>query len=206
MFKARFAILAASALALTLAVAPVLAQGQGGQRRGGGRGVSLATLPIKTLDSVLTLTADQKTKVTAIQEKYAADVKPLRPAQGQPADPANTAKLRELSQQATKDIEAVLTDEQKTKWADARKEFALYTLAGIPAPLYGEVKLTGDQKTKLEAIQKETTEKLQGAPQDQRRTINQDARQKAGDILTADQKAAVEKYNKEHPRQGRRQP
>ena len=74
-----------------------------------------------------------------------------------------------------------------------------------PNPTVSRQKLTADQKSKLEAIQKDTSDKLQGAPQDQRRTINQDARQKAGEVLTADQKAAIEKYNKEHPRQGRRQ-
>jgi hypothetical protein len=216
MLKSRFALVLGAALALCLAAGPTLAQGQPGaraargqrgQRQGarGARGASLATLPVKTLDSILKLTADQKTKVTAIQEKYAADAKPLRPTPGQPADPANTAKLRELGQQASKDIEAVLTADQKTKWADARKDFALFAAAGIPPALYGELKLSADQKTKLEALAKETAEKTRGLAPDQRRAANQEARQKAADILTADQKAAIEKYRKENPR-GRRRP
>lgn len=218
MLKARFATLLSAALALSLAAGPVLAQaqpggraargqrGQRGQRQGrGARGASLVTLPAKTLDSILKLTADQKTKVTAIQEKYAADAKLLRPAPGQPADPANTGKLRALNQQANKDIEEILTAEQKTKWADARKELAVYAAAGIPAALYGTVKLTDDQKTKLQALAKETAEKTRGLAPDQRRAANQEARQKAADILTADQKAAIEKYRKENPRGRRRQ-
>lgn len=211
-FAAAITLTLGTALGLSLIAGPMLAQaapaagrGQGRGQNRGARGVSLANLPLNTFDSILKLTADQKTKATAIQEKYTADTKPLRPTQGQPADPANTAKLREVTTQANKDLEALLTDDQKTRWTAARKDLVLYTSAGIPLALFTELKLTDDQKAKLQAIQKETTEKAQALPQDQRRAAMQEARQKAAEVLTADQKAAIEKYNKEHPRARRRQ-
>src|SRR5205809_6429627 len=88
---------------------------QGGQgQRGGGR-VSLATLPIKALDATVKLTDDEKSKITAIQEKYKTDAQALRPAQGAQPDPANRQKMRDLSTKANTDIEAVLTKEQNEK-------------------------------------------------------------------------------------------
>src|SRR2546428_9282960 len=89
------------------------AQGAQGQR-GAGR-VTLATLPIKALDATVKLTDDEKTKITAIQEKYKTDAQALRPAQGAQPDPANRQKLRDLSMKANTDIEAVLTKEQNEK-------------------------------------------------------------------------------------------
>src|SRR2546423_9678723 len=80
-------------------------RGQGGQRRGGGR-VSLATLPIETIDAIVKLTPEEKTKITEIQAAYAKDAAPLRPMPGGQADPANQMKLRELTMKATTDIEA----------------------------------------------------------------------------------------------------
>jgi len=80
-------------MALALASGPIFAQaapaaGRQGQRGNrGGRAVTLATIPVNTLETILKLTADQKTKVAAIQEKFTADVAPLRPQQGQPANP-----------------------------------------------------------------------------------------------------------------------
>ena len=69
-------------------------QGQGqGQR---GARVTLATLPIKALDASLKLSDEQKTKITAIQEKYRTDAQALRPAQGAQPDPANRQKLTTL--------------------------------------------------------------------------------------------------------------
>ena len=70
-----------------------------------------------------------------------------------------------------------------------------------------ELKLTDDQKKKIADVSKEIREKMQngGAGAD-RRALMQEGRTKVEAILTAEQKAAIEKYNKEHPRgQGRGQ-
>jgi hypothetical protein len=201
---------ATAAVALTLTVSSFAQnparQGQG-QRRGQGRNraASVATLPVSVIDSIVKLTPEQKTKVTTIHDKFIADTRALRPQQGGQPDPANAQKLRDLNRQAVADVEAVLTQEQKDKFKAAAKDLQLYRSVGIPMELYGQVKLTDEQKTKLATIEKETTEKSQGVTdRAQVRQINQDARAKAEAILTADQKAAVEKYRKEHPREGRR--
>src|SRR5437868_6141278 len=55
--------------------------GQGGPGRGqrGGRGASLAMLPVSVIDLITPLKSDQKTKITAIQDKAKADMKALQP-------------------------------------------------------------------------------------------------------------------------------
>jgi Spy/CpxP family protein refolding chaperone len=199
-------VCAAAAVALTITVSSFAqnpARQRQGQRRGQGRN-SVASLPVNVIDSIVKLTPEQKTKVTTIHDKYEADTRALRPQQGAQPEPANTQKLRDISRQAVADIEALLNQEQKDKLKAANKDLQLYRSVGIPVELYGQVKLTDEQKTKLAAIEKETTEKSQGVDQAQRRQINQEARTKAEALLTADQKAAIEKYRKEHPREGRR--
>src|SRR4051812_42990971 len=113
MVKNRIALICGTALALALIGGSALAQnqpggagqrGQRGQGGRGGRGASLTTLPVETLDKILKLTPDEKTKVTAIRDKYTEESRTLRPQQGQQPDPANRDKLRELSTKATQDI------------------------------------------------------------------------------------------------------
>src|SRR5262245_39032964 len=92
---------AVAALAAMLALSAMAnaqrAQGQG--RRGGGR-LTAVQIPVAVLDHALKLSDDQKKKITAVQEKYAADVKPLAPMPGAQPDPANAQKRRELTQAA----------------------------------------------------------------------------------------------------------
>jgi hypothetical protein len=185
-------------------------RGQGRQGRQGGRGAqSLGAIPVAMLDEALKLTADQKTKVTAIHDKYVAETKDLRPKPGEQADPANATKIRDLGRTATTDIQALLTDEQKEKLKELRLVLTGFSTAGIPLDIVGDLKLTAEQKTKLAAIAKDVADKTKDfTPEDRRtkgREINQAARTQAEALLTAEQKTAIEKYNKEHPRPGRRQ-
>jgi Spy/CpxP family protein refolding chaperone len=183
-------------------------QGQGrGQGRRGQRGVSLATIPVDALDSAVKLKADQRTKIQAIQDKLRTDSQALRPQPGSPPDPANRDKMREMNQKAIADIEAILTTEQKDKLKTAMAEMGTLRSVGIPLALAGSLKLTDDQKKKIADISKEIREKMQNGGQGaDRRALMQEGRTKVEAILTAEQKAAIEKYNKEHPRgQGRGQ-
>lgn len=140
-----------------------LAQGPGGQGRGpggpggqggrgGGRGMSVASLPVSALDAMVKLTPDQKTKITAIHNKHVKELTALRPQQGQSFDQGAMQKMRDLNTRTTGEIEALLTPDQKTKMQSARQELRVYRMAGIPLGLYGQIKLTADQKTKLQAL------------------------------------------------------
>lgn len=174
-------------------------RGQGGGRQGG-RQMSVAALPVATLDSIVKLTAEQKTKITKIHDEYVKQSEALRPQQGQQPAPDAMQKRRDLNTQTTKQIEDVLTAEQKTKLTDARKEMTLYRMAGIPTGLYGQIKLTAEQKTKLQEIQKSMTPQ-QGGDREAMRAAQREGREKAAAVLTPAQKAQIEKYQKEHPQE-----
>jgi Spy/CpxP family protein refolding chaperone len=192
-------------------VAQAQQPGQPGQGRGQGRGqrgqASLATLPIDTVAKLLSLTADQKTKVAAIQTKLQEDSRALRPQQGQQPDPAARQKRAELNTEAIKQIDAILTDEQKKKFSSARDEMAVLRAVGAPMGMMGELKFSDEQKKKIADMQKENQAKLQGLSREERqakgREMQQEMRTKVEALLTAEQKAQIEKYVKEHP-QGRR--
>ncbi len=216
-------VLIVTSLALTALCAVSFAQPPAGQgRRGQGqRGLGQATLariPAAALEKPLSLTADQKTKIEAIQKKYAEDSRALAPQAGGQPDPAARQKRTELSAQATKDIEAVLKEDQKAKVPDLLKQLGGLSGAGIPLEVVGDLKLTADQTKKIEAVetdsQKAMAELRQGAGAggdrqamaQKMREMRQASQQKVMDILTADQKAIVTKYQQEHPRQNRRRP
>jgi Spy/CpxP family protein refolding chaperone len=181
-------------------------QGRRGGRMGGR--VSVATVPVAALASALNLTADQKTKITAIQSKYQAESKALRPTPGGAPDPSSRQKMRDLTQQTTTEIEAVLTDAQKAKVPDLLKEMGMLRGIGIPLEAVGELKLTEDQKTKLADIAKQTAEKMQGlAPEARREGMQEamkDAREKAMSLLTDAQKKTLKKYARPANRVGNR--
>ncbi len=104
-----------SVLALGLvAVAPVALRAQdappadgGGKKGGKGKG----GLTVDRIEQAVgTLTADQKTKITAILDKAQKDVQALAPE--------DRAKGRDIQMAARKDVRAVLTPDQQTKFDD----------------------------------------------------------------------------------------
>ena len=176
-------------------------RGQGGGGRQGGRQMSLASLPVATLDSIVKLTPAQKTKITPIHDNYVKQMTALRPQQGQQPAPDAMQKWRDLGTQTSKSIEDLLTPAQKTKLADARKEMGMYRMAGIPTGLYGQIKLTADQKTKLQELQKSMTPAQGSMDRTAMRTAMQAGREKAAALLTPAQKTQIEKYRKDHPQE-----
>ena len=70
----------------------------------------------------------------------------------QDAQRAQMDKARQAQQQASKKIEAVLTESQRQALPALLKELDAMRATGIPADLYGDLKLTGSQKTKLAAL------------------------------------------------------
>jgi protein CpxP len=83
--------------------------GQGGQR-GGGRGQMTPAQQIERLETAVgKLTDDQKTKITAVYEKLTKDMQAL-------AQEDRRTKGQELRTAAQKDVRALLTPEQQTKF------------------------------------------------------------------------------------------
>lgn len=179
-----------------------------GRRQGFGRPMSVAALPVSTLDSIVKLTPAQKAKVTQIQERLRKESEALRPQPGQPFDPARMQRMRDLSASASREIEALLNPAQKTRLETARQEMRLYRMAGIPLGLYGKIALTADQRTRLQAIQRSLSNGAPGGAGDRQgmREAMRAARERAAAVLTAAQKAQIEKYLQDHPeeRRGRR--
>jgi hypothetical protein len=205
----------------------------GGARRGGfgqGRfgalgGVTLVSVSPDVLAKELKLTDEQKTAIAAAQMKYQTDLRATfqRPADGsQPDRQAMQAKQRELSTQATKDIETVLKDDQKTDATALLKNLQALQTLRIPYQTYSDLKLTGEQRTKLTAMAADATKdraakraELQAAQQAGDQAKVQEIIQSMGGfggppdektmaVLTADQKDVVTKYIKDHPARGRR--
>jgi hypothetical protein len=197
--------------------------GAGGRRQGraGGQGrgaqVTLASLSVDAWGTEMGLTDDQKTKIKGIQDQARTDLAALRPAAGAPAaNPQETAqKRRDINTKATADIQAILTDDQKTKSGPLLKKLGTLQSVGIPAGVYGELKLTDDQVTKLTdlstEVNKDRAQKQADAAAARQAGDTAKAQEiqaslrtagpneKAMAILTDAQKDAVNKYIKDHP-------
>jgi Spy/CpxP family protein refolding chaperone len=102
MRKLQFVLAAAMMIGSATVASAQDAQPQGGQRPGGGRGISM-------LMQGITLTADQQTKVDSIAKKYQAE----REALASLDQDARRAKGRELMTKQSDEVKAILTDEQK---------------------------------------------------------------------------------------------
>ena len=202
--------------------------GFGGQRGGGLMQMGLSNLPVDVLVKGLKLTDDQKTKVDDVQKKireaqraaFGGGNNPFGGGAGggNRPDPAQLqemmAKMQEDRKKNDAQIEAVLTDDQKKALPAFLKDVQTFQTAQLPLALIGDLKLTDDQKTKMAAvvmqIQKIAQEKRQEAMDNQdfqslREIMTQTQtalKDKTRALLTADQKAMVEKYEKENPNQG----
>ncbi len=215
-------------VAAVLVTATAFAQpGAGGRQRQGGmripgmrmmdRPLTLSQVPAATMKAVFKLTADQEKKVEAVQSKTWDRLRGLMPRMqpGQRPDPKAFEALRPKFEAAFKkadgEILAILTPAQRKQVPAMLKEMQALRGSGLPMSLAGSLKLTSAQIAKLEAIGKErsaATAKLFQGTQDRMAAmqkmgeIRDNARKKALGVLNAQQKAAVEKWEKEHPRRG----
>jgi Spy/CpxP family protein refolding chaperone len=92
-------------------------RGKGGPRgQGGGRGGQMMNpeARVEQLDRNLTLTTEQKTKLTDIFSKARDDMEGMRQADGDRA--ANREKMQQAMQATRDQVQSVLTDEQKKKF------------------------------------------------------------------------------------------
>jgi Spy/CpxP family protein refolding chaperone len=202
--------------------------GFGGQRGGGMMQMGLSNLPVDVLVKGLKLTDDQKTKVDDVQKKireaqraaFGGGNNPFGGGAGggNRPDPAQLQEMMTKMQDERKkndaQVEAVLTDDQKKALPAFLKDVQTFQTAQLPLALIGDLKLTDDQKTKMAAVVKQvqtiSQEKRQEAMDNQdfqalREIMTQTQtalKDKTRALLTADQKAMVEKYEKENPNQG----
>jgi periplasmic protein CpxP/Spy len=91
-----------------LCTVPMMAQGGGG----GGMGRMTSDQRVERLDTAVTLTADQKTKVKAIYDADQKKMEDMRSAQ----DPDMMTKMQAMRADENKQIRALLTPEQQTKF------------------------------------------------------------------------------------------
>ena len=108
------------------------------------------------MDKKLKLTDDQKTKIGAVQTQYTTDSKALQPAPGTPPDPDARQKMTDLSAKATRDIEDILTPEQKPKVVELLRTLTGYNTLGLPPAVLPDLKLTDDQMKKLDDLATDT--------------------------------------------------
>ncbi len=167
--------------------------GQGQGQRGGGRaGVSLATLPVAVLDSLVTLDADQKTKITAIQATLKTDTA---------AATGDQQKMRELRTKANTDVKALLKEDQNKKLTEVLPALGLLVQSrAVPIVVLVDVKLTAVQWTKIKAAAKDVAEKTAALPQEDRRAKRPELvaafKTAVEALLTDDQKKVIEKAPK----------
>jgi protein CpxP len=87
---------------------PMMAQGGGG----GGRNQMTPEARVAAIDKAVTLTDDQKTKITALYTADAKKMADLRAAQ----DPDMRTKMTAMRTDENTQIKALLTDDQKPKF------------------------------------------------------------------------------------------
>ena len=103
-FVAAFGAVAVCGAALC--TVPMMAQGGGGGMR------MTSDQRVERLDTAVTLTADQKTKVKAIYDADAKKMQDMMAAQ----DPDMRTKMQAMRADENKQIRALLTPEQQTKF------------------------------------------------------------------------------------------
>ncbi len=199
---------AALGVALVLLTGAALAQGVRAGRQAGQRNaqVQVAQVPVELLETVCKLTPEQVTKIRAIQTKLQDDLRALRPQRGAAADPSAAQKRRDLNQQASTEINNVLTPEQKEALRAAAPQLTALRSLNIPLQVVPALKLTDEQKQKIAQIVTEIREKVRELPAEERRAKSRelmtDARSKIEALLTDEQKNVIKKAREEARKRG----
>lgn len=186
-----------------------------GRRAGQPRRISLVEnqLPLLDVDmmkSYLKLSDEQVTKIKPIHDKALTAMREMlardgdKPPTREELGP-RVRKFQQTVQEGHKEIEGILTEDQKKKVPEMEKDMTLFNSVGLPPATMADLKINEEQKKKLKALSEETQTKRSGLTPEERRdrakvnALTQEARQKAMEILTAEQKGIVEKWRKENP-------
>ena len=150
--------------------------GRGGMF-GGQQDVTLASAPAGALATALKLTPEVKTQVSEIQQalREQAQQQMQEMFQGLQGGGGDQAARQEMMQQigekrktadtkASKAIEALLSDEQKTMWPDVKKKWDIFQKAGLQIDLGEALMLTPEQLKALETYAKNRPAPGAGGP------------------------------------------
>ena len=157
--------------------------GPGGRGPGGfGRFNPIA--PYKTAFKAVKPTPEQQAKFDALEKAMTKDMAGMRDL-----DPEERmTKGREMTDKFGKDVEEILTDEQKKTFpAELEKARA----AGRPGPMqmFAALNLTDDQKKKVEPIMKDMMDQMQKIRQDD--SMERDAKMQKFQQLMTDTKTKI---------------
>ncbi|MBN1347377.1 MAG: Spy/CpxP family protein refolding chaperone [Phycisphaerae bacterium] len=224
---------------ITLSLSASFLAAEGQQRRGGRRGMGgmggpgpgratlLGLLSMPQVQKDLKLTDDQTPKVKKIIDDLRAEMRQeFSTVRGMDDRAKQRAKMTELSDQfdakASAQLKDVLTKEQTARLDQIRVQSRPTIDALADKDVAAALKLTDDQKAKLDQINKDMRAEqtklfagMQNVPREQRaesfqkyRKLREDADKNSLDVLTAEQKAAFEKMKGEKidlqmPRGGR---
>ena len=207
--KLHWSLVAAATLALVL---PSAALAQRGFGRFGGGGPLLASPPAQAR---LQLTADQKSKVQAIQMSSREQLRGL--FQGGGDREAARQKFQEVNQKAEAEMVALLTADQKKHYEGLKADDMQWQGLGRSSrALIGVTTLNADQKTKLAALAKDAGAKRQeliqsaqgggfGEIREKMQALDMEATSGIKKILTAEQAKQFDDSLATLPQPGRRQ-
>jgi Spy/CpxP family protein refolding chaperone len=210
---------------ILLSALPATAQQQEGQRPrggfggGGGRGFGFSETTLLGNEQVqkeLEISADQTAKITKIREESRAQFAPFPEGFRDLPEAERTAKMTEMrtkNEAAMKEIRGKINEVLLPDQRERLKELAIQAqgTGALFNPETAEaLKLTDEQKKKLETIREESAAKMrelfsggrgQGGPNEEARTKMAEIRKESGDkslaVLTTEQAAQFEKMKGE---------
>jgi hypothetical protein len=191
--------------------------GPGGRRDPGRQGgpmsqmapVTAVDLPLPLITKALKLTNDQKTQVQAIQKTFRDAMRLCMAPPEQDAAPPGEVDMKAMMDKvaaarsaANRNVEALLTADQKSQLTTLLKDTNDYRAVGFPANVGDALKLTTEQRTqiaslaaKVRSATKNALAKTQ-ASRESRDTLRNAIRQahnSALALLTAEQRATLAK-------------
>jgi hypothetical protein len=192
-------------------------QGRRGRGQGGGAGGGLGN-PVQAVERqqtavmALDLKEDQKTKLQAIFKDAGEQAKTLQTEVESLQGRERMEKLQPFNRDLREKVQAVLTDEQKQTLRKNQATQQAKQMTDRYRRTLGELGLSDDQKTKVEAVLTESEKKMteaaaqatadgQGGGQGGGRggpfgEINRDTREKITALLTDEQKTKFEEANR----------
>ena len=117
----KISLVAALALGGLLACATVASAQDANASKGKGRGGNV-TQRVENLDKEVTLTADQKTKVTALFEEQSKKMQAMRAENPNMTQEQRREKMTAMREEQNKEMKKILTPEQFTKYEKIQAE------------------------------------------------------------------------------------